>query len=278
LNNPILIDKGGDVTLSVNADIANARPNDTFGLRLANDADVLVDGNEFGFGLNVTNSYMTTNLITIDAGKLTFSYDGPVSQNVGKGSSNVVLAVFNVNNESGAPAEVRSLPMVLNGQGGTDYLYTGSIATFTNIRLVKYSNNTVGSILSSANEASTAVTTLPLAFNDSFMVPTGASKIAVIANIPSSVATQGVYYVSFNPSLGNFRSDTNEVITDVVPSAAIVSNNKTLVQSSLTASYGATPNTATYVNGQNDRAIGSVVLAAVDAGDIRVNSLTLSFS
>lgn len=87
------------------------------------------------------------------------------------------------------------------------------------------------------------------------MVPSGTSKLAVVANIPSSVAVEGTYYVSFNPSAGTFRSDTNEVISDVVPSSAIVSNNKTLVQSSLSASYGASPNSALYVRGQQDKVL-----------------------
>lgn len=68
---------------------------------LPNTADALIEGGDYGFNLSVGGDYTTTtNTVTIDAGQLTFAYDGPASQNVGKGSSNVVLAVFNVNNDS----------------------------------------------------------------------------------------------------------------------------------------------------------------------------------
>lgn len=48
--------------------------------------------------------------------------------------------------------------MVLSGSTATDWLYSGSLATFTNIRLVRYTNNTIGATLSSANDPSTGTT------------------------------------------------------------------------------------------------------------------------
>lgn len=298
-----MMDRGGDITLSVQGDVVGGRNGDKVGFYLSNATDLLLEGGTFGSNLSVntgtsSNAYYqdqsisslpastlglatTSNFVTVKAGKLTFTYLAPNAQNVARGTNDVVLGAFNINNQSGQPVDIRTLAMTLSGNTATSFLVSGGIATFTNIRLVKYENNVIGSILGSVSDPATAdVGPYAMNFRDVFSVNAGDTKVAVIANIPSSVAIAGSYKVYFNPSStsNSFRGTvTSETITDVVPSSNISSNISTLIGSALTVNYGSTPATSVYVRGQEKVNIGSVVFNASDAVDTKLNAVTVQF-
>lgn len=74
----------------------------------------------------------------------------------------------------------------------------------------------------------------------------------------------------------SFKSvDTNEFITDVVPSSALSSNLAKVVAAGLEVSYGNTPANDTYVKGQQNAVVGTLTLKATSALDVKVNTVSI---
>lgn len=66
-------------------------------------------------------------------------------------------------------------------------LYTGSNPIFTNIRLVSYDNDVMGGSLSTVSDLTSNASTQTLNFRDTFTLSLGTKKVAVVANIPTSL-------------------------------------------------------------------------------------------
>ncbi|MDD5731863.1 MAG: hypothetical protein PHU42_03165 [Patescibacteria group bacterium] len=283
LSTPLVITNGSNKIFQLFANVTG-RVNDTIKIDIDNDADIYATGNTYGYGVSVVRTGYDNSIGAADAswstllgGTITITSSGPQTADMGQNLTD--KALLNLAIASGANAEVRTLTIKITG---TDLLNNGGLnntAYFTNIKV----SDSNGNIVVGPKELTTGGAnggaldlTQTLAFTDRFTLTAGQTlNLVVSANVSSvapALSTIHADLVAFGAT--DIKSlDTNDYITDIVPSTDIVGKTMTVKVSGLAVSLASTPATQiAVVNKQNVDTVG-FLLTAGTASAVTVTSI-----
>src|SRR3989338_6682297 len=120
---------GTQRSFEVKGDITGSnRPNDTVQLSLENSSDLIATGGDFGINMfidtNGDNTYTTNEdqdgLVTIQCGRLTFSFNGPTSSSIALNSQDVVVMEFTLTSTVGGYIDTLAVDVMADDDGDND--------------------------------------------------------------------------------------------------------------------------------------------------------------
>ena len=304
------IAKGNNAIFSVFGDVGGKK-SETIKLYFESTTDILGIGDQFGFGMAVTNTVLNTSALahslTLQGGVLTLSFIGPSASNISTNVTKVHFLDFDVN--AASAIEIKKHTIILCQDNTSDGTYDAASDTtnrwgdVTNISII---DRDTGVSLISAQDGSAfllsntscpgGVTGAAKQFTDTININAGQTlHLAVVGDVNTS-NTGGIQLTGsssvkaiidgYGDAVGASGdttilkysgTNTGLVNTDVVPAGDISGNTMALQSSSLTLSLGASPNgNNTYVQGtQNVSAVGFNFTAAL-GNPITVNTVTLT--
>ena len=275
LASPVVITNGSNKIFQLFADVTG-RKNDTIKISIDNDADLYATGNTYGYGTTVTRTAYDNSALngtdaswcTLLGGTITVTSNGPATADIGQNLTD--KAFLNLAIASGANAEVRTLTLKVTG---SDLINAGlTAAYFTNIKISDGSTIVAGpkELVLGGGDVQT------LAFTDRFNLTAGQTRNLVVSmnvsNLAPASSTVHVDLVAFGAT--DIKSlDTNDYITDIVPSTDIVGKTMTVKVSGLSLSLASTPASQNAViNKQNIDTVG-LLLTAGAASAVTVTSV-----
>lgn len=309
-SNPLLIVKGDNRIFKVYGNVAGKKA-ETINFYFEVTADSLAVGDQFGFGVTVTNNMGTSasaHTLTLQGGVLTLSFVGPTASNISTTTTKTHLLDFDMN--AAANIELRKHTIVLckdtgatgtyvaaadttNGWGGI--LNVGIIDRDSGVMVVGPQDGTA--FLTSNSSCPGGVAGAAKQFTDTFTMTAGQTKhLAVVGDIKTSNSTAGITITSgdaikaiidgYGDAIGTGGdltilkyTGTNTALTktDVVPSGDVSGNSQTIQGSSLTMALAAAPTgNNRYVKGTNDVTAVGFNLTTALGNPITVNTITLS--
>ncbi len=280
-SSPMFMEKGAQRTFDVFADVnAGARSGDEVAFYVDVNADVRAMGRTYGFGvmttIDATFDASTDQVATVEAGKLTTTFNGPASKDVLANGKDVEL--FNFTVAAQANLEFREVTLALDTNGG-DPLNT----VVSDIKIVDTAN---GAIVAGPTDggASCVLTanTGTCAFSETWNLASGQSRtFKVTADINSAAngdeirVTLGSGQLFANSKVRNLDNNTYLGASDMVPSTVLGGNIHTVTDSGLTVGNASTPVAQTYIKGSSDIALAGWSFTAADAAPVRLNSITV---
>ncbi|MEK7632537.1 MAG: hypothetical protein AAB473_01980 [Patescibacteria group bacterium] len=280
-SNAFSIEKGSDRTFTVTADIGGNAA-DTITTHLDNAADLYVTGDDFGFGVSVTDADFDTaaegSTVTIQGGDLTASFSGPSASDVSNTTQN--FSLFEGTLVAERAMTITAMPMILTmveTSGGNDS--TLEHDPISDIRIV---NADTGALLMGPidlSETADGDLSADLAFTDDFDMDAGETlNFKVTADMESTADATDTFTITMDLTSGLAAEDMDgDAITSVIPTASLAGNAQTVVASGLTVSLASTPTgTKTYVRGTSDVVFASFNFAAANGGAIEVTDFSPS--
>ncbi|MFA6131755.1 MAG: hypothetical protein WC702_01640 [Patescibacteria group bacterium] len=298
LTEPLVIEKGGDQTLYVKADVGGESA-EVISVAIEESADVMAIGSIYGFnmGIDVTGYDETGNAScstqcsesTIQGGDLTFAFNGPTSTDIAVDSADQVLLEFTLTSANWT--QLQHLPIILNiGTGADDAAddddllnNTSDGANYTDIS-IRESDGTVwmGPEELSVTNASASHAddqTQTLTFDDYQDLQAGDSlDLMVTVDVDSDTdlnadlvrATIDVSLVTAEDANGDALTNS----TDIVPTADISGYYMTITTSSLTVDESSTPSAGTYVIGTAAVPVVGYAFTAAESSSITISEAT----
>lgn len=283
---PFSILSGQNRNFQLYADVTG-RPGRTILVYLDEDSDLRVTDAKFGFGAGVTNTF-TGSTITTEGGNVTIAFNGPVTGDVSKGVTDVVLYKFAVS--AVAPIEVRNLNVKIAGQaaahkvrsaGGTNYFSDIKVRNAANGQVLSgpfnYTATHVTNGESGAGNRDGALFTMP----DDFII-TGTMNLEIVAKIENTTSTELInrsYRVSLDNGAGAIFGTTDAKYTasndfvqgsDIVPNTPIVGNFQTVRAASLSVGTSTFIGDSTHVRGAKDAQVVAFSLTAGSDSSVKV--------
>ena len=295
LTSPLVISQGNQDDLTVTANIGG-RSGDTIVAALDQNTDIIAMGSKYGFNLGVVNNYADTSSActgvgdsncsysTIQGGKLTFAFNGPIASNIQIDSTQQDLLNFALTaaNYTELDQLVVELDCTVGGSGcSADGLINsdGSDLNLQNITI----RNADGSSFMGPNDlsASGSQATQDVTFKDTQDLQAGQSlNLMVTADVFSQALANNVYVASLLMGTSNVKAKDNNgdslASTDIVPSANLVGNQMTLTASSVSVSASAPPSNSTYVIGATSVPVVGYSFQAGDSSSATVTDLTVN--
>lgn len=279
LATPYVVPKSNNRTLTLKATVNNGSGN-WFRVHVQNDYDVLVSDANLGYGLTPSwqgDVYATDGYFKMKSGTLTVSKssDSP-SGNISAGSSNVVLAKFDVK-AVGEDMEIRKigLKIATSTTAGT-YDLAGNITlrVGTDVLVTLSGDDDDAGAEGTADKVYGKGKQLNL--SQYLTVKAGETKtLEVIGNIDSSATTE-----TYVASVGNFYAKRMSTLdfADTLPTSAYNNDgNQLSVQSTnLTFNKDTSMGDKTVAKG-SVQTIGQYVLQAGNAEDVKVTNLSVKF-
>ncbi|MFZ5365211.1 MAG: hypothetical protein ACOZBH_03380 [Patescibacteria group bacterium] len=283
MSTPWPIQKGDSASFTAKADVTG-RDGDQGKLYVRYNTDVRVTGDTYGFNMAVdgtlggsaTDSYVDEaasaasgtlqfDQTTVEAGQVTFTFNGPSSADVSKNTSDIVLMNFSVTAGSNIDVE----KTVINLSDSATNL---AAADMDDLELV-----CDGLIV--ASDSTPAVG--DNSFTDTWSLTAGHTtecQVRVdLTNAPTG--NENIKATLKNPSANwTFKdADSGDTVTDIVPSGDIAGNEMDITVASLTIDVASTPATgATYVTGSTNVDAVGFTFQAGTATDVKVNSVKLA--
>lgn len=283
LATPYFIDKGYTRDFTVKADVLDGSGN-YFYVTIQDDYDVIVKGATTGasvLALDSGGSSLTSSDITrttdgwfkIKKGVATVSKaSSSPSGNIAPGSSNVVLAKFEVKS-GGEALEVRKMGVQIQNAASAPVL-TGTVSVrdaVTGATYLSVSADTTG-IVTSTTPTTNSLLNFQQNLSSYITVPSGGSVfLEVVGTVPQSAST-GSYTVSIG-QLYTKRISTNDYIN--LATGAVRGNTLTVQNVLLSVTKDASFANTTVSKGATGAKIGQFVLKPSSADDIRVNTINL---
>lgn len=267
LDTPFALEKGTNRIFNVYADVdGGVRDAQTIIFYLDQTSDLYATGTVYGYGVAVTNTMTTGNTVTIDAGALVASFNGPSSATISSDSDQVEL--FNYTLTSDSNLEIRQTKFVTT---------LGGAAALTMLDNFKVIDADTGALIMGPIDVDTATET----FTEVYTLTAGQARTFKVLSDISSAATTGD---TFKITLGvtnlfdankvrNLDNSTYVLVTDFVPSGVIAGNTHTVAIAGLTTSLASTPVAQTYVAGSQGVALTAINLKAADASDMTVSTV-----
>ncbi len=282
-NSAYNLDKGVTKTFEVYADINGmAKSGDTIVLYLDNAADLLATGKTYGYGVAVTrtaydgSSGSAQSSVTLQAGQITMSFQGPATTDYSTQQTAVELFRFKMTSQSNS--EIRKMQLKLDDTNNT--LSTSGTANFTNIKFV---DATTGALIAGPMDVpTTATSTATLSYTDVWNMTAGQSRtIKVISDIanytPGATESVKATLVAFgNTDIKNLDNNTFITSSSIVPSSSIIGNSMNIKAGSVTLTLAGTPTVQTYINGATAVPMAGINITAGSGKDITVKSLKLT--
>jgi len=319
-NPPFLLTNGTTKTFSLKAKVAG-RSGRTIRTYVEYTTDVYAIDKVYNSGANVciassgtctTGSFDgtgTTNYVevTTQGGQLTVAFNGPATQNIAKGSQDVMLYKFALTS-SDSDLEIKNIPFFIAGTTATSLVKgNGVVATASDgteyFRDIKIKNLDTGATVMGPTSlpstlADASNTSGKITLSDAFTLKMGTTLNLVItsdlANAEDSTdAGQGNGFIgkSYQVRLDNNSSaifgstdvrivNTGEYLatSKIVPNSPITGNAMTVKNSSLDISLAGSPSSNTYVKKQTNVPALGLVLTSGAQSDILVTSIKLTGS
>lgn len=262
------IAKGDTPIYTMKADIISDNVNNTATLYQRYATDIDITGDTYGYNLVTTNNYNSsaTHTTSLEAGAVTFAFNGPSTSDISVNTTNVTLFDFSIFAQSETKIE------------RDEFTFTSSGANINtqieNVELV-----CDGIVL--AQYAMTAAASNDISNSDEWVIGAGETKSCIIeADIMSgatpaetitvSLLTPGTAAVWTMTDVG-----TDTAVSSVVPSGTIAGNPLTLTSASLAVTGSATPTSKTWVKGTLADAVGFNFTAGSSA-DVKVTDIIVT--
>lgn len=278
-SDPYLIEDGKDATFVLKGDItAGAYIKGGAGtiiLGVDEGKDIYGVGQSYGYGAGITlDDSADMETITIKAGELNFSYEGPVVGEIGLYGEDVVLFEFETANAN--DIQVKNITFEL--------AMTAADLELENLALKDLDS---GKIVAGPDDIATASTTQYHTFDDSFIIESGTGNYALIADLGADtelnaevkvtllvdVATEAYDLSAKNLDTGEWVS-----LSDVIPSDQLAGKTQTVGGANLTVEKAPSPASQSYVIGKDEAALVGFVLGANAVSDLKVNKIIVGVS
>jgi len=284
------IGKGNSKTFSVYSDIGTAADaNDTIITYLDESTDLEVEGLVYGYGSQVTyTSYdngtpgTDSNSSTIQGGQFTMSQDGPTTTDIAVNGKDVILNRMTFTSERNV--EVKSLSATIVATGSGLISDDASTANFSDFKLVRLDDNgDVVETLMGPMELSTSGndSSQSISWTNTWNMDEGESmSVAITADIANITNLDGTTIYAeldaISTTDGIRDRDTNEYVTDIVPSVAVTGNTMTVKAASVAVALASSANSDTYVQGTSDVELGVFTVTVGSAMDVNIDQIVVA--
>ncbi len=279
LATPFSLEKGADRVFFITADIGGNAA-ETITTHLDNPADLYATGDDFGFGVTVTEADFDTaaegSSVTIQGGDLTASFSGPSAGDVSNTANNFVLFAGTL--VAQRAMTITAMPMILTEvetSGGSDSTLEDD--PISDIRIVNADTGALVMGPLDLTETDAGDLVANLAFTDDFdMAADETLNFEVTADMESTADATDTFTLAMDLTSGLAAQDDNsDSITSIIPTANLSGFAQTVVASGLTVSLASTPTgTKTYVRGSSDVTFVSFNFAAANGGAIEVTDFS----
>ncbi|MDO8495757.1 MAG: hypothetical protein Q7S32_04600 [bacterium] len=301
------IAKGGNAIFKVYADVGGKK-DETIKLYFETDADTLAIGDQYGYGMAVTDTDVdasgNVSDLTLQGGVLTLAFNGPPAQTVGTTVTDITLLKYSMT--AAANIEVKKTEFTLCKDDTGDGTYdaaadaTNGWADLTDFKIWDEGTGAVimgphdGSAFtgSDAGSCPDSVTGAQKEFTDAFDLLAGQTyNFKVTADVTADDTGSGIKLAStdiFRAVLDDYSDDaavtvmkysgttTAVAAADMVPRADLAGNNITLSSSSLTLSLAGNPASQTKIRGSADVDAVGITFAAGQASELKVTTIKIT--
>lgn len=271
---------------------------DLINVHIEETTDVYAVGLKYGYGVRVTNNFGTAfsstctsggsgyDCSTLQAGKLTFAFNGPTTGDIAENKTGVVVWEGTMTAEN--LVEVRNLEFDIAGGSGTADLCTSTCGTastthnYQNWRLVnKADGSTISGPYDMTGVSDTAAT---VAMTDDFTIPAGeAWTVQLLTDVQDNATftditagdTIRATLDSSETTARDANNDSLTVGTDIIPSSDLTGNTLTIRLSTLAVSVASNPASSTYVKGTSNVDALGLAFAAGTASPVTISTITL---
>ena len=286
---PFFIDEGDDRNLEVTADMGGQNGDEVL-VAMEYTTDLYAIGDEYGFGVAVTNNYNETgsancnattdecSYSTLEGGQITLADNNYPASDIPIDETGVALFGFSITSQNWS--EVRDIDFSLAGSD-----FTATENNFQNFRLVNLATGTTLMGPSEFDTAGLTATAGTVSFTDDFVMNAGDSldlelRVDVKGSTGNFDVADGdtVTVTLTNATTFSARDANNDdltVGTDIIPATNIVGNQMTLEASSLDVNLSQPPAAGTFVKGTKNVDIAGFAFTAGDASDIEMSAITL---
>ncbi len=293
LTNPLYIQDGDNVNLTVSANVGGQSEDDVK-VGIEEETDVVAVGSDYGFNLGVdisgydaagsqcADSGDDCSFSTIQGGQLTFAFNGPAADDIQVDGNEQDLMDFTITAENWSTIKEFTVDVVDAGEDDDDNDDTGlkqtdEDANLQNIAIRKSDGSAwMGpEDISGADSASDATQTIT--FSDDQTLQAGESvDLMITADIDSGATAGEVYNVVINMDSVVAEDTNGDDLTDgdIVPSADITGRNFTTVDSSLTVAASTPPSDGTFVKGSTGVSVVGFNFEAGNASDVTLTDVT----
>lgn len=308
-SSPFFIDEGDSDIFSVSADVGGQN-GDALKVYIDNDADFSAYGADYGFGVIVTRTTYDGGSCTTTAGDCSYSdieggdfqvtFNGPASDDIGQGASDVTLMEFTVTTTQEVTIKDFPIRVGADEDGSTDPLDGGTNAgsdndglynngqSEGNLQDIKIINVDTGQTLWGPNELSADSTAAldaiqTITFTEDLTMSAGQSlDLAITADVGDN-ATSGEDFavlIDMDGSSGTLtvedaNGDALTSGTEILPSGDLNGNSMNVDVASLTFALASAPTSFTTVQGSSDVTVLGLTATAGTAEDIVLNELTI---
>jgi hypothetical protein len=289
-DSPYTIPQGTTRVFTVKADVSGYS-NRRIRTYVEYSTDVYAVDSKYGFGAQVDiSNFDRSNYIevTTQGGKLTVAFNGPSAGDIAIASQDAVLYKFALTAGDQA-VEVRNVRVQLSGVESDALLCKANTYYLTDISLKNLDSGArIDSKELSSDVSNTCATPagdkeINLVFNNPFTIEAGKTvNLAVTADIANTSDFTNFVGKHIKVTLKSFSSgdvkevNTNQDVTNIVPSADIGGNQMKITSSSLTVAVASTPVSGTTVKGSTGVPTVGFAFTAGPASDIKVTKLVLS--
>lgn len=278
-SDPYLIEDGKDATFVLKGDItAGAYIKGGAGtiiLGVDEEKDIYGVGQSYGYGAGITlDDSADMETITIEAGELNFSYEGPVVGEIGLYGEDVVLFEFETANANDIQVKRITFELAM------------SVANLE-LENLAIKDLDSGKIVAGPDDIATASTTQYHTFDDSFIIESGTGNYALIADLGADTELDAEVKVTLlvdsttdDYDLSAKNLDTGEWVSlsDVIPSDQLAGKTQTVGGANLTVEKAPSPASQSYVIGKDEAALVGFVLGANAVSDLKVNKIIVGVS
>ena len=224
--------------------------------------------------------------VLTQGGALSIAYNGPATANIAKGTQDVVLFKFSINN-SESDVEVRDVDFTIESLAGD--VKAGGVEFFRDIKIKDLDTGLtwMGPVSYPAGIVN-GDTFVDITLSDSRVIPAGKTmNLAITADLANSVDANFIdeqYRVVLGDGAEIFDAadvrvnSTSEflAVSKIIPNSSITGNYMTVKESSLTVALAASPSASIAVKKQQMIPTAGFVLSAGAQSDVTVRSVKLS--
>ncbi len=309
-SSPFFIDEGDSDIFTVSADIGGQN-GDALKVYIDNDADFSAYGADYGFGVAVTRTTYDGGSCTTTAGDCSYSdiqggdfqvtFNGPASDDIGQGASDVVLMNFTIT--STQEVTIKNFPIRVGededgsgdpldagtGSGSDDGGLYNDTQSEGNLQDIKIINADTGQTLWGPNELSADTTAAldaiqTITFTEDLTMSAGQSlDLSITADVGDSAASGDDFAVlidmdgsSGTLTVEDANGDALTSGTEILPSGDLNGNAMNVDVASLTFALASAPTSFTTVQGSSDVTVLGLTATAGTAEDIVMNELTIN--
>lgn len=284
------IGKGNSKTFTVTADLgAVADPSDTSKTYLDESTDLTVMGLVYGFGQQITYSAYDNSAAdgtdatwtTFQGGQFTISQDTLSSTDVTINGKDVILNKMTFRTER--DIEVKNMDVVVVGTGSGLIDDDNASANFSDFKLVRLDDDgeIVETLMGPVELSTSGGDSQTLAWTTSWTMDAGDSMdVAITCDIDNdstlNASTLTASLGAIDTADGIRDLDTNEYITDIVPSVAITGQTMTVKAASLAVALASSADSDTYVKGTSDVELAIFTLTVGSSMDAEVDQVVIA--